>query len=511
MPKYNYERLSAQDASFLFAERPFNHMHVAATSIFRTGPMRGADGGIDFERFKRATEAALHLVPRYRQRLKWIPFENHPVWVDDRQFNLDYHIRHTALPRPGRLEQLKHLSARIMSQPLDRSRPLWEIWVVEGLEGARFATISKTHHCMIDGMAGADLAQILLSTTPEQELPDIAPYIPRPAPSSGELFLDSWRQRIGMPGRIVRELLDTSWQSGSEIWSRVQAVSELLGWAVRRSSETPMNGRLGPHRRFDWLELELADVKAVRKALSCTVNDVVLASVTGAVRDFLVRRRVRPEAIEFRVAAPVSVRREEERGQMGNRVSSWIVRLPLDESDPRQQLERIREATQELKDSNQALGVDTMMKMAEYTPSVLMSLGVRAASGPINMIVTNIPGPQFPLYMLGAELESLFPMVPLLDGTGVGVALFSYNGKLCWGFNGDYELVPDLRLFAKAVAASFRELARAGGVTLDHAHLPGVAPVVDLRIVGAVEASTGTILQTPTAARIAAAANRGET
>jgi len=222
-------------------------------------------------------------------------------------------------------------------------------------------------------------------------------------------------------------------------------------------------------------------VKAVRKALSCTVNDVVLASVTGAVRDFLLHRRVRPEAIEFRVAAPVSVRREEERGQMGNRVSSWIVRLPLDESDPRQQLERIREATQELKDSNQALGVDTMMKMAEYTPSVLMSLGVRAASGPINMIVTNIPGPQFPLYMLGAELESLFPMVPLLDGTGIGVALFSYNGKLCWGFNGDYEIVPDMRSFVGAVAESFRELARTAGIAVDPPRPTAVKSVTDLR------------------------------
>ena len=481
MPKYNYERLSAQDASFLFAERPFNHMHVAATSIFRTGPMRGADGGIDFERFKRATEAALHLVPRYRQRLKWIPFENHPVWVDDRQFNLDYHIRHTALPRPGRLEQLKHLSARIMSQPLDRSRPLWEIWVVEGLEGERFATISKTHHCMIDGMAGADLAQILLGVSPEQERAEKVPYIPRPSPSGMELWQDSWRQRLFMPVRIVRDLRDLSRRGDGELRARLRALGELLGWVVRPASETPMNGHLGPHRRFDWLEIDLGHMKAIRKAFDCSLNDAVLATVTGAVRSFLERRRVRPETVDFRVSTPVSVRSRAERGQMGNRVSTWIVQLPLEATDPRERIDRIRTVTGELKESKQALGVDTIMKMAEYTPSMLMSLGSRAASGPINMIVTNVPGPQFPLYMLGAELLSLFPVVPLLEGTGVGVALFSYNGKLCWGFNGDYEIVPDMRSFVGAVAESFRELARAAGIAVDPPRPTAVKSVTDLR------------------------------
>jgi diacylglycerol O-acyltransferase / wax synthase len=481
MPRYSYERLSAQDASFLFAERPAIHMHVAATAVFQAGPMRTPDGGIDFERFKRAVEGALHRVPRYRQRLKWIPFENHPVWVDDRQFNLDYHIRHTALPRPGGAEQLKHLSARIMSQPLDRARPLWEMWLVEGLDGDRFATITKTHHCVIDGMAGADLAQILLSISPEQETAETVPYIPRPAPSSLELWLDSWGKRLAMPLRIVRELADLSLRGDGELRTRMKALGELLGWVVMPASETPMNGRLGPHRRFDWLETELAHVKALRKAFDCSVNDIILATVAGAVRDFLQRRRVRPERIDFRVSAPVSVRNEQERGQMGNRVSSWIVRLPLEEEDARARVVRIREATRELKASNQALGVDTIMKMAEFTPSMLMSLGVRAASGPINMIVTNVPGPQFPLFMLGAELQSLFPVVPLLDGTGVGIALFSYNGKLCWGFNGDFELMPDMRALVSAVARSFEELAKAAGVSLEPSRPASVKQVIDLR------------------------------
>lgn len=493
MPRYSYERLSAQDASFLFAERPAIHMHVAATAIFEAGPLRKPDGGIDFERFKRAVEGALHRVPRYRQRLKWIPFENHPVWVDDRQFNLDYHIRHTALPRPGRDEQLKHLSARIMSQPLDRARPLWEMWLVEGLEGDRFATITKTHHCMIDGMAGADLAQILLSISPEQENAETVPYIPRPAPSSIELFVDSWGKRITMPVKIIRELTDLSRRGDGELRTRLKALGELIGWVVTPASETPMNGHLGPHRRFDWLETELAHVKALRKAFDCSVNDIILATVTGGVRDFLTRRRVRPEMIDFRVSAPVSVRSQAERGQMGNRVSSWIVRLPLEEEDVRSRVIRIREATRELKLSNQALGVDTIMKMAEFTPSMLMSLGARAASGPINMIVTNVPGPQFPLYMLGAELQSLFPVVPLLDGTGVGIALFSYNGKLCWGFNGDFELLPDMRFLVRAVAESFAELAKTAGVSLEPSRPVTVKQVIDLRTAVAAAGGDGEV------------------
>jgi WS/DGAT/MGAT family acyltransferase len=247
---------------------------------------------------------------------------------------------------------------------------------------------------------------------------------------------------------------------------RAAALRDLLGWAVQPASETPLNGRVGPHRRFDYLVTPLADVKRIAKKLGASVNDVVLSVVTGAVRDFLVRRRVRPDHLDFRVSAPVSVRRGEQRGEMGNHVSAWIVRLPIGEADPIAQVECIRVITDELKRSRQALGVETMMAVAEWTPSVLLSLGARAASGPINMIVTNVPGPQVPLYLLGCRLLEVFPQVPLLQSTGVGVALFSYDGKLCWGFNGDYELVPDLRHFVRAVEASLARLAAAAGVPL---------------------------------------------
>ena len=467
--RYSYERLSAQDASFLVAERPSVPMHVAGTQIFEAGPLARPDGGVDIDAFKRATEAVLHLIPRYRQRLEWIPFENHPVWVDDRQFNLDYHIRHTALPRPGGSEQLKRMTARIMAQQLDRSRPLWETWVVEGLEGGRFAVISKIHHCMMDGSGGVDLAQILLSPSPRYELGEPMAYFPRPVPSSWELLRDSCVHRLLLPFEVTRSIREFTRQTADwrqELWTRAQAVGALLGWAVRPASQTPLNGRLGPHRRFDWLTMPLADVKAVRRATGCSVNDVILATVAGAVREFMVLRRVRPEEIDFRVSAPVSMRRDEERGTLGNRVSSWIVQLPIGERDPMKRLEMIHAVTQELKESRQALGVEMIMAMAEWTPTLLMSLGARAASGPINMIVTNVPGPQFPLYLLGARLVEAYPTVPLLENTGLGVALFSYDGKLCWGFNADYELMPDLLSFVRAISSSFTDLAAAAGVSL---------------------------------------------
>lgn len=468
MARYSYERLSAQDNSFLVAENPKTHMHVTAMLIFDAGPLAKPGGGIDIEAVKRGTEAVMHMIPRYRQRLKWIPLEGRPVWIDDRNFNLDYHIRHTALPRPGGPEELKRLCARIMAQQLDRSRPLWEYWVVEGLQGGRFALITKIHHCMIDGGAGVDLATILMSMTPEHEPSEPVAYIPRPAPSSMELLRDSLVERALLPLEMVRGLRHVGRNAASlskEFWVRAQALSELVGWAVVPASETPLNGHLGPHRRFDWLMMPLAEVKAVRRAFGCSVNDVILATVAGAVRDFLGRRRVRPDDIDFRVSAPVSMRREGDRGQMGNRVSSWIIRLPIGEGDPVRRVEEIRGVTEELKRSKQALGVETIMQIAEWTPPVLLSLGARATAGPINMIVTNVPGPQFPLYLLGAKLVESYPVVPLIGQTGIGIALFSYDGKLCWGFNGDYELLPDMRYFVGAIERSFAALREAAGVS----------------------------------------------
>ena len=481
MEKRSYHRLSAQDQSFLLMESPTTPMHVSSTQIFEAGSLRTPEGGIDVETYKKAVAAVLHLVPRYRQRLEWIPMENRAVWVDDPHFNLDYHIRHSALPRPGTEEQLKRLSARIMAQQLDRSRPLWEIWVVEGLEGGRFATVNKIHHCMIDGLAGVDLAYSLFSTTPRYEIQEAPRYVPHTAPAGLDLLRDSLRRRLRLPLEIIRGVRDFRRETESlrqDLAIRARAIADLIGTTAQAASETPLNQPLGPHRRFDYLALPLAHFKAVSKAFECTLNDVVLATVAGAMREFLMARRVHPEDMEFRVAAPVSVRTKEERGGMGNRVSNWFIPLPIGEANPRQRLETIQKLTQKLKTSQQALGVQMMMAVAEWTPTVVLSTAMRGASAASNMIVTNVPGPQDTLYLLGAKLLYMFPGVPLLENQGLGIALVSYAGTLCWGFNADYELVPDLAKFVKLIERSFNELAAVAGVDRTRAPREAAPPAM---------------------------------
>jgi WS/DGAT/MGAT family acyltransferase len=478
MPKYAYDRLSAQDNNFVLWERGNVRMHIASVLVCDAGPLRKREGGIDVELFKCATESFLHLVPRYRQRLHEIPFFGHSVWVDDPHFDLDYHIRHTALPVPGSADQLKRLSARIMAQPLDRKRPLWETWVVEGLEGDRFAMITKIHHCMIDGASGVDLAYIQMSPTPEvRELGTPPPFHPRPAPSRFELWRAEVTRQLGIPFEIVRDFRQFTADAedlGEELLTRAKAVVNTLGMGTS-ADDTPINGRVGPHRRFDWLSCQVDDLKAIRKAWGCTINDVVLTIVTGAIREYLVSRRVDPALIDFRVSSPVSVRKEEERGTMGNKVSSWIIPLPIAYANPREQLDAIHALTRELKESRQALGVEMMMQVAEWTPSVLLSLGARAMSGPINTIVTNVPGPQIPLYFHGARVREIYPMVPLMDGMGLGIAVTSYAGTMNFGFNADPDIVPDLERFTEMMRRSLERVAGEAGVTLTEAAKPAPA------------------------------------
>lgn len=470
MPRYAYDRLSAQDNNFLLWERGNIRMHIASTGVFDAGPLAKPDGGIDVDAIKRATAATLHLVPRYRQRLHQIPFFDHAVWVDDPHFDLDFHVRHTALPRPGNEEQLKKLSARIMAQPLDRRRPLWETWIVEGLEGGeRFAMITKIHHCMIDGASGVDLAYIQMSPTPDvPELGEPPEYHPRPAPSRFELWRDEAQRQATLPLQIVRDFgrfASDAEDLGTELLTRAKALVGTLGMAAS-ADETPLNGRVGPHRRFDWLPCRLDDLKAIRRAWECTINDVVLTLVTGAVRGYLLSRGVDPATVEFRVSAPVSVRKDSDRGKMGNRVSSWIVSLPIDRAEPREQLAAIHELTQALKESRQALGVEMMMQVAEWTPSTLLSLGAQAMSGPINTIVTNVPGPQIPLYFHGARLREIYPMLPLMEGMGLGIAVTSYAGTMNFGFVCDPDIVPDLERFRGLMLESLERAARDAGVRL---------------------------------------------
>jgi diacylglycerol O-acyltransferase len=470
-----YERLSTLDRTFLDLEYPETHMHVAGVMIFEAAPLASASGGIDIDAIRAYVASRLHLMPRYRQKIARIPIENHPVWIDDARFNIDYHVRHTALPRPGNDAMLKRLAGRVVSQQLDRGKPLWELWIVEGLEDGRFAVITKTHHCMIDGVSAVDLGTVLLSPAPVVDYPDAEPWAPEPAPSGAQLLADEAGRRFSGPfalGKAAIGALQNPAELVANVAEQVAAVTETLGAGLSPASDTPFNCPIGPHRRFEWTGFDLAGVKRVKNRLGGTVNDVVLATVAGAVGAFLTARGIDPAAVQtldFRAMVPVSVRAAEQRGTLGNRIASWAVKLPIGEADPKRRLALVRAATEELKRSRQAMGAEVLARASEWTVPTLLSLAMRLAARArsFNLTVTNVPGPQIPLYLLGAKMIAAYPLGPLFENQALNIALLSYNGNLHWGFNADYDAIPDLAELVAAVRASFGELriaaAEAGG------------------------------------------------
>ncbi|HYA34041.1 MAG TPA: wax ester/triacylglycerol synthase family O-acyltransferase [Candidatus Binataceae bacterium] len=461
-----YERLSPLDRTFLDLEYPNTHMHVAGVMTFEAAPMRNLHGGIDIERLRRYVSSRLHLIPRYRQRITRIPIENHPVWIDDDRFNINYHVRHTALPQPGDDETLKRLASRIVSQQLDRGKPLWELWVIEGLSGDRFAVISKTHHCMTDGVSAIDLAAVLLSPAPEAVMPEGPRWEPRPAPTPGDLFLDEVSRRLDSPfelGRSVLEALQKPSDAIGNIAEKITAVGETLGKGLFPASASPFNLPIGPHRRFDWTTIELNEIKRIKNSLGGTVNDVVLAIVAGAVGKFLRMRgldHAKIAQLDFRAMVPVSVRSQEQRGTLGNRIASWAARLPIAEDDPVKRLKKVRDVTDDLKSSRLAMGAEVLAAVSEWTVATLLSLAMRLAARArsFNLTVTNIPGPQLPLYLLGSRMQAAYPLAPLFENQALNIALLSYNGTLFWGLNADYEVLPDLKELVKAIDDSCAEM-----------------------------------------------------
>jgi len=460
MARYAYDRLSALDNSFLLFEDGCSHMHVASTATFDAGPLRLPDGGIDIERIREFIGARLHRIPRYRQKLAWVPIENQPVWVDDERFNLAYHVRHTSLPRPGDERQLKRLSARIASQQLDRGKPLWEVWFVEGLADGRFAMISKVHHCMVDGVSGVDLLEVLLDVSPTAPREEPPLFIPRGVPSGLELLRDEVIDRLAAPVHALGRLLRDPVGLVGAVAESVRAAGETLVAGLGLPSETPLNREIGPYRRFDWVTLDLEQVKDVKNQLGGSLNDVVLATVAGAVRRFLARRRANPGELTFRVMVPVSVRSRDERGTLGNKVAAWMAELPIGEPDVVRRHAAVCATTARLKTSKQALGAEVLTRVTDWTPSTLLALGARLAHRglPFNLVVTNVPGPQLPLYLLGARMLEIYPLVPLFARLGLGVALFSYAGRLHWGFNADWDVMPDLHDYVRATEEAFAEL-----------------------------------------------------
>ena len=460
----HYERLSTQDSSFVLWERRETPMHVGAVAILEAGPLTSADGGIDAARITRHVESRLHLLPRYRQRLVFTPIEGHPVWVDEAHFDLGYHVRRAALPRPGTDSELKALVARILSERLDRAKPLWEMWIVEGLEGGRFALVTKVHHCMVDGVAGMNLITLLMSRNPE-EPPGAAPvWSPQPEPTPFELLVGESARRARTGGALARGVLDAV-RDPAATWSRLTgagtAIAQALDAGLRLPDTTRLNRPIGPHRRVEWLSLDLASAKQVKERLGGTLNDVVLATVCGALHRFLGGRREWHTRLDYRIVVPVNLRAPGDERAGGNRVSAYLLSLPIAESNPLRRYDAIQTATAGLKGSRAAEGIDLFTQLADRVGGAwLTRLGGRVIDRlrPYNLIVTNVPGPPFPLYVLGARLLEVIPQLPLFEQQGLGVAVLSYCGRLEFGLIGDRELAPDLGSLCECLLASFAEL-----------------------------------------------------
>lgn len=460
MARYAYDRLSHASAALLERETSRNYQHSGVTLLFQAGPLATKDGGVDFATIRAAVESRLHRVPQYRRKLRWIPYEGHPVWVDDAEFNLDYHLRHTSLARPGGDAQLRKLAARVQSQRLDRSRPLWECWVLEGMEGGRFALVVKTHSAMVDG-AGSDLLQVLLSPDEDEVYEPAPPHRPRPVPTPAELVRDEVVRQFRLPRRALRSLrtfLGETDDLGAELSARADGLARLLGYTLKRLPETPLNGEVGPHRHCDMLTLSLDAAKGIRKELGGTVHDVILTTVSGAVARYLREHHLNPAILDFRAGVPVSLRR----GEANEGVGEWVLELPIWEKDPIRRFQLVRERTEALNRSDPALGAKTLFSMAGWTSSRMLAQAARALSGraPVHLTVTNVPGPQIPLYLAGARLVEAFGNIPLRGNGGLGIAVMSYEGRLCFGLNADFDLVGDLNLFTEALKSSFEELVR---------------------------------------------------
>jgi diacylglycerol O-acyltransferase / wax synthase len=461
------DRLTGLDASFLHLEDASSHMHVAGVMIFEGSPP-------PYEDLLAAIEARLGLVPRYRQRLAFVPFgQGRPKWVDDPHLNLRYHVRSTALPAPGSEQQLRDLAGRVFSQQLDRDKPLWEIWLVDGLEGDRFAMLSKTHHALVDGISGVDIMSVLFDTSPEPAAPPDTGdrWLPRPLPSRAQLLAEALVERATVPaeiGRSIRAVLRGPRLVAEGLRDAAVGVGAMAWAGLNPAPASPYNKSIGPHRRFTWVRVNLADVKAIKNELGGTVNDVVLATIAGALGKHLRRRGQNTDGLELKAMIPVSVRADVERGALGNRVAAMMAPLPVWCQDPVARLDIVSEELKGLKSSGQAVGAQVLTQLTGFAPPTVMGQAARAVSRQrmFNLVVTNVPGPQFDLYLAGRRMLDPFPMVPLAKNQALGIALLSYAGKINFGLVGDYDLMWDLDDFADDLRSSLEELAEAAGVEL---------------------------------------------
>jgi WS/DGAT/MGAT family acyltransferase len=442
-------------------------MHIASIAIFE-GPPPPFGDIVDM------VDAKLDLVPRYRQKVKFVPLElGRPVWVDDRHFNIEYHLRNTALPAPGGESELRKLVGRVMSQPLDRSKPLWEIWVVDGLEDNRWAMLSKTHHALVDGVAGTDLLAVIMDLSPDATRPEHrSEWAPHAEPSGLELAVEAVENMVRSPyeqlraaraqTRVLRQMAGYV----GEVASGVFALSGL----VRPTPLSSLNGPLGPHRRYAWASTSVEDIKAVRKEHGGTFNDVVLACITNGFRELLLAREEDTERV-VRTLVPVSVRPRDTSGKavgdgtFENKVSAMFAELPIEIEDPVLRLAAINDQMKDLKESKQAMAGEALTSMSGFAPPMLLALGMRLATRAgqrnVNTVTTNVPGPQFPLYAAGRRMLRAFPYVPLGGQIRIGIAIFSYDGEVNFGITGDYDTTPDIDVLAHGIEDGMAQLLKA--------------------------------------------------
>jgi diacylglycerol O-acyltransferase len=471
----NPDRLTGLDTAFLHLENHSTaHMHVASVMIFdgrAPSPQELVDHVL----------SRLHLVPRYRQRLAYVPLEQgRPVWTDDPHFNPHYHIRHTALPRPGDEAALKRLAGRLFSQRLDRSKPLWEIWLVERMAGGRFALIAKTHHALVDGISGVDITTVLFDAAPEGMDPPQPPepWNPRPLPGAAKLLGEALLERATAPGEIARGARRIGRAPRRAVEQLRETLASLgastLAGLNAPAPPSPFNVDIGPHRRYTWVDADLTLFKAIKDSLGGTLNDVVLAAVSLALGRWLREHGHDTEGLVLKAMVPVSVRGRARREAgapssppaLGNRVAAMWAPLPVGVEDPAECLAQIRAAMEDLKHSGQAVGAQVLTNLAGFAPPTILSQAARlqARQRYFNLVVTNVPGPQFPLYLLGRRLRSLYPVVPLARRQALGIAVMSYNGHLGFGLLADYDALGDLDAIALDLEHAIRALARAAGV-----------------------------------------------
>ncbi len=453
-------RLTALDHSFLQLEGQSTHMHVGGCALF-SGPAPA------YPDMVAAVQARLHLVPRYRQRLAAVPLgQGRPVWVDDPHFRLPFHVRHTALPRPGSDAQLRRLAGRIFSQALDRGRPLWEMWLIEGLSDGRFALLSKTHHALVDGVSGVDIASVMFDTEPDpQPARAPRPWAPRPLPSSAQLLADALVERATQPAEAVTALEAIARGPRGLLRRAGAAVAGLgaLTWAgLDPAPRSPFNVPIGPHRRFTWVEASLEQFRQVKRERQATINDVILAAVAGGLGRYMRRHELVTDGLVLKALVPVSVRDAADHGVLGNRIAAMWAPLPVGIEDPFERLQQIAGAMTAVKRSGQAVGARALTELAGFASPTLVAQASRlqARQRLFNLVVTNVPGPQQPLYLLGRRMQAIYPLVPLAANTALGIAVLSYDGRLNFGLNADYDALADLEALASDLSAAIDEIAQ---------------------------------------------------